>query len=288
MARLPHRLRLAALLAAVSLLAVAAAAPDALANTVAPRDPHSPNAGNIDDVYKVMAVLGAVIALAVNAVLVAMVLRFRGERGRAPARLRGTPRAQARAAGATAVIAIAVLVLGIVFSEKARTVSGTGSGGLRAMSLTTAERNLKLPAGESEPLKIKVAGQQWLWRYTYPDGTFSYYELVVPVDTAVELSIDSTDVVHRWWIPALGGKFDAVPGRINYTWFRADREGTYYGQSAAYSGQSYAAMRAAVKVVSVPAYKAWLDEQKRGIQRAQQAAAKVVAGSASPRAEAEQ
>jgi cytochrome c oxidase subunit 2 len=264
--RLLHRSRLAALLVGVALLALCAATPDAVANTIALRDPRSPNAADIDDVYKVVLVIAGLIALAVNAALIVVVLRFRAERGREPARVRGTPRAQARAAGVTVVVALAVLVLGIVFSEKARTVAASGPNGL----------------------KIKLAGQQWLWRYTYPDGTFSYYQLVVPVDTTVELSIDSTDVAHRWWIPSLGGKFDAVPGRINHTWFRADREGTYEGQSAAYSGQSYPAMRAAVKVVSVPAYRAWLDNQKRDIQKAQAAAAKVVAQAATPRAEAEQ
>jgi cytochrome c oxidase subunit 2 len=272
----------------VVLLALCAIAPDAVANTIAPRDPRSPNAANIDDVYKIVVVIAALIALTVNVALVFVVLRFRAGRGREPARVRGTPRAQARAAGATAVVALAVLVLGIVFSEKVRTVAASGPNGLQAASSQTAQRNLKLPAGGPGPLKIAVAGQQWLWRYTYPGGIFSYYELVVPVDTTVELSIDSTDVVHRWWIPSLGGKFDAVPGRINYTWFRANREGTYGGQSAAYSGQSYPVMRAAVKVVSVPVYRAWLDNQKRDIQKAQAAAAKLVAQTATPRAEAEQ
>ncbi len=260
------RPRLVALLAGALVLALALAVPDALANTVAPRDPRSPNASDIDHVYKVVVAIAGLIAIAVNVALVWVVLRNRAERGRTPARVRGTPRAQTRAAAAMAVIAVGVFVVGIVFAEKARTVSGSGA----------------------KPLRISVAGQQWLWRYTYPNGAFSYEQLVVPVNTTVDLALDSTDVVHRWWIPSLGGKFDAVPGRINHTWFRADREGVYDGQSAAYSGQSYAVMRGAVKVVSPAAYKSWIAQQKRDIQKAQAFAARIVAASPNPRAEAEQ
>jgi cytochrome c oxidase subunit II len=93
----------------------------------------------------------------------------------------------------------------------------------------------------------------------------------VPVDTTVHLQLESTDVVHRWWIPELGGKFDAVPGRGNQTWFRADEEGIYEGQSAAFSGPGYATMRARVRAVPVPEYEAWLEQQGDDIQAAQEA-----------------
>jgi cytochrome c oxidase subunit II len=144
--------------------------------------------------------------------------------------------------------------------------------------MRVAQRGLELPAGEDEPLRIKAAGQQWVWRYKYPDGTFSFYELVVPVDTAVVVEIDSIDVVHRWWVPSLGGKFDAVPGRINRAWFRADEEGVFEGQSAAFSGTGYSTMRTAVRVVSAAEYQAWLEQQAADIQAAQeQVQAEVVA-----------
>jgi cytochrome c oxidase subunit II len=127
-----------------------------------------------------------------------------------------------------------------------------------------------------------------VWRFEYPDGTFSFHDLVVPVDTTVVLQLDSTDVVHRWWIPELGGKFDAVPGRTNQTWFRADEEGTYDGQSAAFSGAGYATMRARVVVVSVPEYKAWLDRQSEDLQQAQEAVQRrVQAAAGAPVAEEE-
>ena len=132
-------------------------------------------------------------------------------------------------------------------------------------------RELPLPAigPDDALLQVEACGQQWLWRYEYPDGTYSYYELVVPVDTAVILNLCSTDVVHRWWVPGLGGKFDAVPGESNRTWFKADEEGEYDGQSYAFSGAGYAVMRTRVRVVDVPTYQAWLEEQAAGIQEAQ-------------------
>ena len=71
------------------------------------------------------------------------------------------------------------------------------------------------PPRTTEPLKIEATGQQWLWRYDYPNGAFSYYKLVVPADTAVKLKLVSTDVVHTWNVPDLSGKRDAVPGKVN-------------------------------------------------------------------------
>ncbi len=122
----------------------------------------------------------------------------------------------------------------------------------------------------TRPLTIKATGQQWLWRYDYPNGAFSYYKLVVPVDTAVKLELLSTDVVHAWDVPDLSGKRDAVPGKTNEVVFNADEEGEYSGQSATLSGQAYGAMRTAVDVVSPQAYEAFLEQQKADIESAQE------------------
>ena len=90
---------------------------------------------------------------------------------------------------------------------------------------------------------IKATGQQWLWRYDYPNGSFSYYKLVIPVDTAIELKLESTDVIHTWSVPDLAPKVDAVPGKVTHVFFRADAEGEFSGQSSTLSGQAYAPMR---------------------------------------------
>ncbi len=137
---------------------------------------------------------------------------------------------------------------------------------------------------DGKSLSIDVNGQQYSWRYTYEDGdgnnlnnVFSYEEMVVPVNTTVTLRIRSQDVQHSWWIPALGGKFDAVPGYTNFTWFKATKRGTYTGQCAELCGRNHANMTARVAVVSPAQYQAWFARQKRNIIFADKAAA---AGSA--------
>jgi cytochrome c oxidase subunit II len=89
------------------------------------------------------------------------------------------------------------------------------------------------------------------------------------VDTAVTLNVTSTDVLHRWSVPALGGKADAVPGQVNTTWFKAEEEGSYEGASYAYSGPSYPTMRTRVTVVSAEEYESFVEAQQRELSAAQ-------------------
>jgi cytochrome c oxidase subunit II len=238
---------------------------------LSPESAHSQNADDLNTLYWVMLVVGLVVLVAINAALVALVMRFRSERGREPRRLVVRRPAQIGTAAAFAALALVTFVLGVVETHNAKQVEASGPDGLQAAALTTAQRGLTLPAGgaSAAPLEIRACGQQWIWRYEYPDGTYSYYELVVPVDTAVVVKLCSTDVVHRWWVPGLSGKFDATPGESNSTWFKADQDGIYDGASYAFSGASYAAMRTRVRVVDVPTYQAWLEQQAAGIQEAQ-------------------
>jgi cytochrome c oxidase subunit 2 len=237
---------------------------------LSPPGGHSPNADDINTLYWVLLVIGIVLLLAINGALIALVMRFRSERGREPRRLVVRRPAQVGTAAVFALLALIVFVVGVVETHNAKKVEASGPDGLQASSLITAQKGLTVPVGgNTSPLEIKACGQQWIWRYEYPDGTYSYYELVVPVDTAVVLKLCSTDVVHRWYVPGLSGKFDATPGESNQTWFKADQTGIYDGASYAYSGASYAAMRTRVRVVDVPTYQAWLEQQAAGIQEAQ-------------------
>jgi cytochrome c oxidase subunit 2 len=236
---------------------------------LSPPGGHSPNADDINTLYWVMLVVGIVLLLAINGALLALAMRFRSERGRQPRRLVVRRPAQFGTAGAFALLALVIFVIGVIETNDAKQVQASGPDGLQAASQTTAQRGLRVPAGNTAPLQIRACGQQWIWRYEYPDGTYSYYELVVPVDTAVIVKLCSTDVVHRWWVPGLTGKFDATPGESNQTWFKADETGTFDGASYAFSGPSYAVMRTRVRVVDVPTYQAWLEQQAAGIQAAQ-------------------
>ena len=131
---------------------------------------------------------------------------------------------------------------------------------------------------------IKAVGYQWYWGYEYPDENiiFDSYmieekdlkenqprlltvdnEIYVPVNKVVKVMITANDVLHAWALPSFGVKRDAVPGRINETWFKADRVGTYYGQCSELCGIKHAFMPITVNVVTEDEYKIWLEEAKQ-------------------------
>jgi cytochrome c oxidase subunit II len=132
-------------------------------------------------------------------------------------------------------------------------------------------------------LRIDVNGQQYVWRYTYADGdnnplnnVFAYEEMVVPAGVTVTLRIHAQDVAHSWWVPELGGKFDAIPKHTNYTWFKvpADKAGTTFrGQCAELCGRGHANMIAQVKAVTPAQFEAWYDRKKTEIKASDDAAA---------------
>jgi cytochrome c oxidase subunit II len=241
----------------------------ASARLLAPESGASPNADDSYVLYGIMLVIALGVVVAVNVTLLAAVGRFRASRGHESSRVRGTGRIQGLVASLAAAGAVVVLALGFGFLFEVRKADPSGPDGLEAAATRTAQKDLKLPPKGKKALRIEATGQQWLWRYTYPDGTFSYHDLVVPVDTTVVLDIGSTDVVHTWWVPALAGKFDAVPGSVNHAWFKAERTGEFEGRSATLSGPAYASMRTRVKVVSANAYKAWLEREASAIEAAQ-------------------
>jgi cytochrome c oxidase subunit II len=234
-----------------------------------PETAHSPNADDLNTLYWVLLVIAGVLVIAINGALIALAVRFRANRGREPRRIRSGRRVQGGSLIGLTAVAVLIFLAGVINTHRASDVESGGPQGLQASSQRTAQRNISLPPASSPTLHVRASGQQWIWRYSYPDGTFSYYDLVVPVDTPIVLQLDSTHVVHRWWVPGLTGKFDAVPGQSDQTWFKADKEGTYYGASYQYSGASYAAMRTQVDVVSVSEYEAWLKQQQADIQEAQ-------------------
>jgi cytochrome c oxidase subunit 2 len=128
-------------------------------------------------------------------------------------------------------------------------------------------------------LTIKAIGHQWFWSYQYPAGNFQFDSLglsdadalkkgeprllgvdnvvVVPVNKVVKILTTGADVIHSWAIPAFGVKMDAVPGRLNETWFKATAEGTYYGQCSELCGARHAYMPIEVRVVSQDTYNSW-------------------------------
>jgi len=259
---------------AVATLALAALAAPAGA-AIAPDAAHSPNAEEIRTTYWVMVVVATLIGLALLAGLLIAARRFRarGDNPPEPRRLTAGRGVVGRVSAAFGALAVAIFVFGIVMTGDARQAEADDS---------------------AETLDIDVVGQQWLWRFEYPDSqsetiatVFSYNELVVPVDTTINLAIDSTDVIHRWFIPALGGQVQAVPGEITETSFRADAEGVYEGQSTQFSGTAFPAMRAWVRVVSQDDYEQYVADLAEDLTEAQREVAEEAAQAAQEAAEAD-
>jgi len=142
---------------------------------------------------------------------------------------------------------------------------------------------------EDADLTIKAIGHQWYWSYEYPDnGNFTFDALIVPddeiadgqlrllttdnavvlpVNTTIRLQTTADDVIHSWAMPSFGIKLDAVPGRLNETWMRIEREGTYYGQCSELCGVNHGFMPIMVKAVSKEAFAAWVEKAKQEFAR---------------------
>jgi cytochrome c oxidase subunit II len=129
-------------------------------------------------------------------------------------------------------------------------------------------------------LTIKATGKQWYWSYAYPDnGKFEFdslmaqdkqprllgvdNEMVVPVNKVIRVQTTGADVIHSFAVPAFGIKIDAIPGRLNETWFKATKTGMFYGQCSELCGKDHAFMPIAVKVVSDQEFAAWVEDAKK-------------------------
>jgi cytochrome c oxidase subunit 2 len=249
-----------------------------------PQSGGSPNANEINDLYKIVLYVGLVIFIGVEGALAYALYRFRARKGAVAAQIHGNTRLEIgwTAGAALIVIALAVLTVFKISSIQSPPNSGPAGDTLVGESgelYASADRHLP-PNRKS--LNIKVIGRQYIWQYVYPgaaksDGLgapYSYEEMVVPTETTVTLDIVSEDVIHSWWIPALGGKFQAVPGYHNYTWFKISTPGVYRGQCANLCGRGHARMIATVRAEPPAQFDAWLANQKRLLEEANTDAAR--------------
>jgi cytochrome c oxidase subunit 2 len=243
-----------------------------------PESGGSPNADHIDGLYKITLYIGLVIFVAVIGALGYALIKFRARKGAVPAQIRGNTRLEVGWTVSATVILIGLAVLtfaklGSIQDPSNSSPNGDQAVGESGVLYASADRRLP-PNGKS--LNIQVIGKQYIWQFVYPganepDGLgapYSYEELVVPTETTVTLNIVSEDVVHSWWIPELGGKFQAVPGYHNYTWFKIAKPGIYRGQCAVMCGRGHARMIATVKAVPPAQFDAWLAYQKQEIAQA--------------------
>jgi cytochrome c oxidase subunit 2 len=244
--RRPPRRWLAALLVPLALL-LGSCAEDAPLDTLEPR---GPEARTIQDLVGPVFLVAGIVFVFVNVGVLLLVLKFRQRKdddGSLPGQLHGNFKLEM---GWTIIPAVILVFVGV------------GS----VLTLLDLEDH---PEGAME---VEVVGQQWWWEYRYDvddDGTddiVTANDLVIPAGTPVSLSITSRDVIHSFWIPALNGKRDAVPGRAHPLLIEADEPGVYRGQCTEFCGLSHAYMRMRVVALSEADYAAWQENQLQGAE----------------------
>src|SRR5438270_4824833 len=270
--------RLIALLSAVVVLVAGNAALAALGHPtpwqIGLQDAGSPVMENIIWFHNLLLIVVTLIAAVVLVLLVWVMVRF-NERAH-PTPSRTTHRTSLEVAWT--VIPIAILVFIAVPSFR----------------LLFLEQNIP-----SADVTVKATGKQWYWSYGYPDqGKFEFdslmvqdkdlkpdqlrllsvdNEMVVPIDKIVRVQVTGSDVIHSFAVPSFGVKIDAIPGRLNETWFKATKEGIYYGQCSELCGKDHAFMPIEVHVVGEQAFAAWLEDAKKKFASDQRPGAGAVA-----------
>jgi cytochrome c oxidase subunit II len=207
----------------------------------APVTPDSPGAERINDVYVWIAIFTGAIFVLVEGALLWFIFSYR-RRGR-DRTLEGP-----QVHGATRLeliwTAIPVLILAAIAAFVFYKLPGI--------------QDVPKAQAQGGPLNVRIDAHQFYWQFSYPDGEVSINEMHVPVGRVVRVDIHSRDVDHSWWIPALQGKFDAIPGHPTHTWFQAEHAGTYRGQCGEFCGVYHATMRARVIAQSRSDYEAFL------------------------------
>ncbi len=224
----------------------------------------------IESFHGALLIIITLISVFVLALLIYVMVRFNERRNPTPSRTTHNTMVEV----AWTVVPILILVGISIYSFKLLYFEGN------------------IPQAE---LTIKAIGHQWYWSYEYPDnGNFTFdanlvadkdlkdgqprllttdNALVVPAGVTVRLQTTSTDVIHSWAIPSFGVKEDAVPGRLNETWFKVDEPGTYYGQCSELCGNGHGFMPIMVQALSKADYDAWVAAAKQKYARADGAAA---------------
>jgi cytochrome c oxidase subunit 2 len=219
------------------------------ASGLTPVTAESPNAERIEDLYWFIAFWAAVVLLSVAVPLTLFIIRYRS-RGRDRTVEGPQVHGSTRLEVAWTLVPIAIL------------------------TLVTAFTFYKLPGitledeAKASDLRVRVEGRQFYWQYRYPNGVVAIDRLVAPQGRLVVLEITApeSDVNHSYWVPGVGGKFDAIPGRTVETAFQARRTGVFEGVCAEFCGIQHAAMLAEIEVVPPEEFDAWL-EQRESQQR---------------------
>ncbi len=254
-------LTVASMLAAAALFAFTNVA---AAGVISPEAGPTRNAEDTQTLWWILLGMALVVVGIVWAILFYSLFKFRASRDREPAQIRGNNSLELGWTLAPVVIVVTIIVIALVMLPDIRNPAASGPDSVAEARNQVAAIGQPPPPG-GQGLRIDVSGQQYLWRYEYPNGAVSFHDMVVPKDETVVLKITSTDVAHSWWIPKLGGKFDAIPGQHNDAWFKATETGTFEGQCAELCGANHTFMTARVIVVEPEEYRRWLAQLKTDI-----------------------
>ena len=212
--------------------------------------PVSPNGQDIYNLYLGISVPAIIIFLGVELALLWIVIRYRRSRqpaGYVPPQVHGNTMLEVVW---TAIPLIVVLAIA-------------------GYSFTVLQKDFQ-PVANAQ-MNVIVSGHQFGWDYDYGNGVVVHQEgtlngdvtpFVVPTNTLVRLQFSGTDVIHSWWVPAISGKTDAVPGYDNYSWLKIDQPGKWRGECAELCGAGHATMQIIVQAMSPSDFQAWMDQQK--------------------------
>jgi cytochrome c oxidase subunit 2 len=220
------------------------------ATGLTPVEAESPNAERIADLYWFVSFWAALVLLAVAVPLAIFIIRYRS-RGRDRTvegpQIHGSTKLEI----AWTLVPVVILLFVVAFTF------------YKLPGITLED---EAQAGD---LRIRVEGRQFYWQYRYPNGVIAIDRLVAPEDRLVllEITAPENDVIHSYWVPGIGGKFDAIPGRTAQTGFQADEVGLYEGQCAEFCGIQHAEMLAEIEVRRAEEFDSWLEEQAQA-QRA--------------------
>ncbi len=196
------------------------------------------------NLYNNLLIMALVVFVLVEAVLVWILIRDRKKRGdddRPPTQIYANTKLE------ITWTVIPVLLTGALF----------------AMTFQTM-KNVAVPAASAKDINVHVIGHQWWWEFDYPDlGFKTANELHIPVGATVQVTLDSMDVIHSFWVPQLSGKTDAVPGQTNHMWLTSNQTGVFIGQCAEFCGTEHAMMRIEVVVDSQDDFNAWVSNQQK-------------------------
>jgi len=266
--RRTHRFLWAALASSALSLALA---PSAFANLITPKSGGSPNADQIHSLYLIILYIALVVFVGVEGALIYSLYKFRAKKNKVAAQIHGNTRLEI---GWTVGAALILVILTVVTFVKLPSIINPPNS--QAPFLESALTQPSPPNGKK--LVICVQGRQYIWRYVYGAACetnpfkaglpYSFQTMYVPQGVTVVLSITSVDVIHSWWVPSLGGKVDAVPGYITYTWFQARGPALYHGNCAQLCGRQHAFMTALVDAMPPSQYQAKIAQLKSDIQKA--------------------